>query len=130
MYQDLPPVKGHSVQTEGMAGRRPTGDCADPGEVGTAPASATTMEENVTLLAAFGAGLLSFISPCVLPLVPGYLSYVSGLSLDDLRGTNAAASAGLSAHAPASSWRRWPSSSASRWCSSRLAPRPAPLASS
>ena len=43
------------------------------------------MEENVTLLAAFGAGLLSFISPCVLPLIPGYLSYVSGLSLDDLR---------------------------------------------
>jgi len=44
------------------------------------------MEENVTLLAAFGAGLLSFVSPCVLPLVPGYLSYVSGLSLDELRG--------------------------------------------
>ena len=36
------------------------------------------MEENVTLLAAFGAGLLSFISPCVLPLIPGYLSYISG----------------------------------------------------
>jgi len=50
------------------------------------------MEENVTLLAAFGAGLLSFISPCVLPLVPGYLSYVSGLSLDELRGTGARAS--------------------------------------
>jgi cytochrome c-type biogenesis protein len=49
------------------------------------------MEENVTLLAAFGAGLLSFVSPCVLPLVPGYLSYVSGLSLDELRGTPAAA---------------------------------------
>lgn len=44
------------------------------------------MEENVTLLAAFGAGVLSFISPCVLPLIPGYLSYVSGLSLDDMRG--------------------------------------------
>jgi cytochrome c-type biogenesis protein len=44
------------------------------------------MEENVTLVAAFGAGLLSFVSPCVLPLVPGYLSYVSGLSLDELRG--------------------------------------------
>ncbi len=52
------------------------------------------MEENVTLLAAFGAGLLSFISPCVLPLIPGYLSYVSGLSLDDLKaGTGEAASA-------------------------------------
>ena len=50
------------------------------------------MEENVTLLAAFGAGLLSFISPCVLPLIPGYLSYVSGLSLDDLKaGTGEAA---------------------------------------
>lgn len=52
------------------------------------------MEENVTLLAAFGAGLLSFISPCVLPLIPGYLSYVSGLSLDDLRGGSGAAAAG------------------------------------
>jgi len=44
------------------------------------------MEENVTLFAAFGAGLLSFISPCVLPLIPGYLSYISGLSLDEMRG--------------------------------------------
>ena len=51
------------------------------------------MEENVTLLAAFGAGVLSFISPCVLPLIPGYLSYVSGLSLDDLRGGAGAAGA-------------------------------------
>lgn len=49
------------------------------------------MEENVTLLAAFGAGILSFISPCVLPLVPGYLSYISGLSLDEMRGTGPAA---------------------------------------
>ena len=52
------------------------------------------MEENVTLLAAFGAGLLSFISPCVLPLIPGYLSYVSGVSLDDLRGHSASGAAG------------------------------------
>src|SRR5688572_6584029 len=52
------------------------------------------MEENVTLLAAFGAGLLSFISPCVLPLVPGYLSYISGLSLDEMRGGGVAAGAG------------------------------------
>jgi cytochrome c-type biogenesis protein len=44
------------------------------------------MDENVTLIAAFGAGLLSFISPCVLPLVPGYLSYISGVSLDEMRG--------------------------------------------
>src|SRR5262245_14821783 len=47
----------------------------------------TAMEENVTLIAAFVAGLLSFISPCVLPLIPGYLSYISGLSLDEMRGT-------------------------------------------
>ena len=47
------------------------------------------MEENVTLLAAFGAGLLSFLSPCVLPLIPGYLSYISGLSLDQMRGVPA-----------------------------------------
>ena len=47
------------------------------------------MIENVSLLAALGAGLLSFISPCVLPLIPGYLSYISGLSLDEMRGTGA-----------------------------------------
>ncbi len=36
------------------------------------------------ILAAFGAGILSFLSPCVLPLVPGYLSMVSGLSAAEL----------------------------------------------
>ena len=43
--------------------------------------------EQVTLLAAFVAGILSFISPCVLPLIPGYLSFVSGVSLEEMRGT-------------------------------------------
>ena len=52
------------------------------------------MEEHVTLLAAFGAGLLSFISPCVLPLIPGYLSFISGLSLDEMRGVAAVAGGG------------------------------------
>ena len=36
-------------------------------------------------LTAFAAGLLSFLSPCVLPLMPAYLSFVSGLSIDELR---------------------------------------------
>jgi cytochrome c-type biogenesis protein len=51
------------------------------------------VEENVTLLAAFGAGILSFVSPCVLPLIPGYLSFISGLSLDEMRGGTAAMAA-------------------------------------
>ncbi len=38
------------------------------------------------LLAAFGAGLLSFLSPCVLPLVPGYLSYLAGTSVQEAQG--------------------------------------------
>ena len=33
----------------------------------------------------FGAGVLSFLSPCVLPLVPPYLTYMSGASFDQLR---------------------------------------------
>ena len=36
------------------------------------------------LFIAFGAGLLSFLSPCVLPLIPGYISYISGSSLNEL----------------------------------------------
>ena len=58
------------------------------------------MEENVTLLAAFGAGLLSFLSPCVLPLIPGYLSYISGLSLDQMRGVPAGGGIAVAAGAP------------------------------
>ncbi|MDQ6993833.1 MAG: cytochrome c biogenesis protein CcdA [Mariprofundus sp.] len=39
----------------------------------------------VTFAGAFIAGLLSFLSPCVLPLVPAYLSYISGVSVTELR---------------------------------------------
>ncbi len=38
----------------------------------------------IELLVAFGAGLISFLSPCVLPLIPGYISYISGSSLNEL----------------------------------------------
>jgi cytochrome c-type biogenesis protein len=38
----------------------------------------------VELLIAFGAGLISFLSPCVLPLIPGYVSFISGQSLQDI----------------------------------------------
>jgi cytochrome c-type biogenesis protein len=51
------------------------------------------MGDNVTLFAAFGAGFLSFISPCVLPLIPGYLSFVSGVSLEEMRSAEAASAA-------------------------------------
>ena len=46
---------------------------------------------DVTLLAAFAAGFLSFVSPCVLPLIPGYISFVSGVSVDEMRSDSAAA---------------------------------------
>lgn len=39
----------------------------------------------IGLLTAFAAGVVSFLSPCVLPLVPGYVSFVAGSSLEDLR---------------------------------------------
>ena len=40
---------------------------------------------------AFLAGLVSFLSPCVLPIVPSYVSFVTGLTLDELRDANDAA---------------------------------------
>ena len=39
---------------------------------------------NTTLSVAFLAGIISFLSPCVLPLIPGYICYISGTSLDKL----------------------------------------------
>ena len=38
----------------------------------------------ISLMAAFLAGLFSFVSPCVLPLVPGYISFISGISLEEI----------------------------------------------
>ena len=38
----------------------------------------------IELIIAFGAGFISFLSPCVLPLIPGYISYVSGQSLQQV----------------------------------------------
>jgi len=38
----------------------------------------------LNLIIAFGAGFISFLSPCVLPLIPGYISYISGESLGDI----------------------------------------------
>ncbi len=38
----------------------------------------------ISFFAAFSAGLLSFVSPCVLPLVPSYISYITGLSVEQL----------------------------------------------
>ncbi len=50
-----------------------------------------------TLLAAFGAGLVSFFSPCVAPLIPGYIGYLSGSSLqaEPVKGSNAENSAAV-----------------------------------
>jgi len=44
---------------------------------------------NTTVIAAFAVGFVSFISPCVLPLVPGYLSAISGVSFADLQAGEA-----------------------------------------
>jgi len=43
---------------------------------------------NITVISAFIAGLLSFLSPCVLPLIPSYITYITGLSFADLQAEN------------------------------------------
>jgi len=47
----------------------------------------TSLGHQANAITAIAAGFLSFISPCVLPLVPAYISYISGVSIDDLRGS-------------------------------------------
>ena len=46
---------------------------------------------DVNIFVAFAAGVFSFLSPCVLPLIPSYLSFVSGVSLDEMRSEQARA---------------------------------------
>jgi cytochrome c-type biogenesis protein len=40
--------------------------------------------ENISLFVAFTAGLISFLSPCVLPLIPSYMAFITGVSLEEL----------------------------------------------
>lgn len=44
--------------------------------------------KEVTIFAAFAGGIISFASPCVLPLVPAYISFISGVSIDELKGAS------------------------------------------
>ncbi|GAA0430383.1 cytochrome c-type biogenesis protein CcdA [Lentibacillus halophilus] len=44
------------------------------------------MSADVTILLAVGAGILSFLSPCTLPIFPAYLSYITGMSVKELEG--------------------------------------------
>lgn len=46
---------------------------------------------DVNFFVAFAAGVFSFLSPCVLPLIPSYLSFVSGVSLDEMRSEQGSA---------------------------------------
>jgi cytochrome c-type biogenesis protein len=55
---------------------------------------ATLAPDPLGVLVAFGAGILSFLSPCVLPLVPGYVSMVSGLSAAELTATRVSIAGG------------------------------------
>jgi cytochrome c-type biogenesis protein len=43
------------------------------------------MDGSVSFAVAFAAGVISFLSPCVLPIVPGYLGFITGMSLDELQ---------------------------------------------
>ena len=45
--------------------------------------------DSVNIVTSFLAGIISFISPCVLPIVPGYISFVSGVSLQELKQDSA-----------------------------------------
>jgi cytochrome c-type biogenesis protein len=45
---------------------------------------AVSVSSNLYLLTAFGGGVISFLSPCVLPIVPGYLSLITGLSVGEI----------------------------------------------
>ncbi len=47
------------------------------------------MAGELSILVAFGGGLFSFLSPCVLPLFPSYLSFITGMSLDQLQSASA-----------------------------------------
>ena len=47
------------------------------------------MDGSVSLVTAVAGGLASFVSPCVLPIVPGYLSFISGVNVAEFKASGA-----------------------------------------
>ncbi len=78
-------------------GRKPRGSTASvnllagPGANHALSPSPMAEPASIGLALAFSAGLLSFLSPCVLPLIPSYLTFVTGVGLDDLGSARRAA---------------------------------------
>lgn len=58
---------------------------SDSDSIRTARERGIVVSTDLNILLAFGAGFLSFISPCTLPLYPAFISYITGMSLDDLK---------------------------------------------
>jgi hypothetical protein len=78
------------------------------------PAGMNIAMPDVSIFAALFAGLISFLSPCVLPLVPPYLVYLAGTSLERLTDED-----------PATGSQRQPMPSRNRRCGARRCLRPA-----
>ena len=53
------------------------------------------MSQDIPFIIAFLAGVFSFLSPCVLPIVPGFMSYVAGKSFSDLQHSKSTDKLGL-----------------------------------
>src|SRR5580658_6554567 len=94
------------MQPRSVAPLQPSGNgtpgCPSPRGAGAARRRITAdgMHPELNVLTAFLAGLVSFVSPCVLPLVPSYLSFLTGTSLEDLKAeTSAEARAHVLRHA-------------------------------
>ena len=72
------------------------------------PLLATDVTSNVYLLTAFGAGVISFLSPCVLPLVPPYLGYLGGTTIEEMTGSDRVDARLWRRVGGAGQWRRGP----------------------
>ena len=81
----------------------------------------TDSVQSISLVAAFSAGLLSFVSPCVLPLVPSYISYITGLSIEQLTDVSRTKPVSKSHHSQLPALYR----GVSQRCSLLSGPRPA-----
>src|SRR5262249_25116385 len=76
---------GRARRPRALAHRRPA-PRAGPGEVRRLMLlAAAAPQADTTVIAAFAVGFVSFVSPCVLPRVPGYLWAVPGVSFTDMR---------------------------------------------
>ena len=84
---EKPNLNSNTNSTSAVQGQAP--QKLQPSQESTIDTGSSANYQSIAYPVAFGAGILSFLSPCILPLIPSFVAFITGMSIEELTGKNA-----------------------------------------